>query len=638
MATVIDALVITLGLDPKGVKKGSAEAEVAMGKARSAAGKMGDGIDRGAQQGADAIRKLSREALSFFAVLTAGKTLKAFVADTTASNIALGNMARNIGTSAQSLGAWQNVAAAFGGTASDVSGSMQSLVSQFQTIDGRQNLGRVFGQLGVGLAGANGQIRDMNELLPDLARAAQRLGPQQFSALGSQAGFSQGFINMLEQGPGKIQSLYRALKAYAPTAEDVKKSGELQMAWVRLTAQSESFGRSIMTSLTPEVHELMDILSGLIDKNKDWIRQDIDGYAKRINKAIKEADWKAIGADIRAFRDYLVSIDWQRVEKGIQEFASGADTAAKAVGGWGEASKILFELWLGSKFLRIVSLVTGFAGGMQAIAGYFAHLGLSKLDPNDKTGSWIDKNIPGASRLDDWAARNLGIGRTYSGQALAAEGTPYTAGRLLNDTGATQDQYQIFARSVAAIEGARYDEMGGAGGKYAGRYQMSSNAISEAAKYLGENTPAQSRFLSDPQMQERYFEAYTDLNAKYLSMHSEAFRKSTAGQKLAILGYAHNQGAGGAESWLGTGRVGKDGFGTSGTAYSDRINANLAATHAAIAATATPQPNATASTSTQTAHITINAPSGNARDIASEVGQQLQALNFRGRQTNLATQ
>ncbi|WP_308718999.1 hypothetical protein [Komagataeibacter xylinus] len=368
MATVIDALVVTLGLDPKGVQKGQKEADTSFGKVKSSAQNMGKSVDAAATSGAQAIRTMSREALSFFAVLTAGKSLKAFVQDNTRSNVALGNLSRNLGVSAQSLGAWQKVAQSFGGTAEDVSGSMQSLVSQFQTVEGRTNLALTFGQMGVRLQGANGQLRDMNEMLPDLARAAQRLGPQMFSALGSQAGLSQGFINMLEQGPQKIEAMYAALKKYAPTKADTQASGQLMMDWTKLTAQSEAFGRTIMTSLTPELHHLLSLVSGLVDKYQDTIRTHIDDYVKRIGDAVEAVDWKSVGDQIKQMWDYLRSIDWKAVGDGIKSFASGANTAAQAVGGWSEAVRILFDLWLGSKFIKVIAAVRQFA----ALGGFGA--------------------------------------------------------------------------------------------------------------------------------------------------------------------------------------------------------------------------------------------------------------------------
>ena len=50
-------------------------------------------------------------------------------------------------------------------------------------------------------------------------------------------------------------------------------------------------------------------------------------------------------------------------------------------------------------------------------------------------------------------------------------------------------------------------------------------------------------------------------------MRNKKYKKANAVERLGILGYAHNQGAGGAAKWLRTGIVKKDGFGTRGTKY-----------------------------------------------------------------------
>ena len=49
------------------------------------------------------------------------------------------------------------------------------------------------------------------------------------------------------------------------------------------------------------------------------------------------------------------------------------------------------------------------------------------------------------------------------------------------------------------------------------------------------------------------------------------YKKANSQRKLQILGYAHNQGMGGAAKWMKTGVVGADGFGTKGTKYTDSI-------------------------------------------------------------------
>ncbi|WP_291365364.1 hypothetical protein [Acetobacter sp. UBA5411] len=652
MATVIDALVVTLGLDPRDLKKGQREAETSLKKVEKSSADVGKSLSHAGETGAQAIRSLSREALSFFAVLTAGKSLKAFVQDNTRTNVALGNLSRNLGVSAQNLGAWQNVAKSFGGTADDVSGSMQSLVSQFQTIDGRRNLGITFGQMGVGLQNANGQLRSMNEMLPDLARAAQRMGPQLFSALGQQAGFSQGFINMLEQGPQKIQALYSALQDYAPKKADTEESGELLADWVKLTAQSEAFGRTIMTSLTPELHDMMQWVSALIDKNQGWIRQDIPTYAKQIGDGIKGIDWRAVGTDVKMFADYLRSIDWQRVGQDVEQFASAADGVAQALGGWQRVTESLFALWAGSKFIRIAATLATMARGAGAIGAVAAAIGAPEIavaaagavggyeayKHGGRVRRWFDDNATGASWIDNKLS-SYGLGHSYRQQAMADAGTPYKAGGLLSQTGATQAQYDIYTRTVAGIEHARYDQMGGYHNAYAGRYQMSASAIADAAKYLGETTPSRASFLSNPDMQERYFEAYSSLNAQYLTTHNSAYRGASAAQKLAALAYAHNQGMGGASSWLKTGVVGHDGNGTAGTRYSDGVLANLNASRDAtrvVSASTSTQP--VSNSSSVNANVTINALGGDPHAIKQAVQTAFNDPRFLARQSNRGLQ
>ena len=58
--------------------------------------------------------------------------------------------------------------------------------------------------------------------------------------------------------------------------------------------------------------------------------------------------------------------------------------------------------------------------------------------------------------------------------------------------------------------------------------------------------------------------------------NSKKYKGKSRLEQLKILGYAHNQGAGGAAKWLRTGRVGRDAFGTAGTKYYDALGTALA--------------------------------------------------------------
>ena len=81
-------------------------------------------------------------------------------------------------------------------------------------------------------------------------------------------------------------------------------------------------------------------------------------------------------------------------------------------------------------------------------------------------------------------------------------------------------------------------------------------------------------FRKNPALQEQLFAGFTMANHKYL-MGNPKYANASKERQLQILGYAHNQGMGGAEKWMTTGVVGSDGFGTKGTKYTDSIAAEF---------------------------------------------------------------
>lgn len=143
--------------------------------------------------------------------------------------------------------------------------------------------------------------------------------------------------------------------------------------------------------------------------------------------------------------------------------------------------------------------------------------------------------------------------------------------------GIDQRQYNAFRQALANIEstGGEYGVIGGAGNNYSGAYQFGSAAMLDSAKALGMNVPSREEFLKNPELQEQFLDQYTALNHKTLMRVSPEYKNMTPEERLGVLGYAHNQGAGGAANWLKTGVVGSDAFGTKGTKYIDEIRNQL---------------------------------------------------------------
>ena len=175
-----------------------------------------------------------------------------------------------------------------------------------------------------------------------------------------------------------------------------------------------------------------------------------------------------------------------------------------------------------------------------------------------------------------------GPGGGKQGVATGAVG----ASDLYTEIGANAQQWDIFRNTVALIEsGGKYDIFGGSGDHYDGRYQMGEAAKIDGSKIAGveypghsddPNNQARAAYRANPELQETIFTAFTVANHRYL-MGNETYASANVERKLEILGYAHNQGMGGAEKWMTTGEVGADGFGTKGTKYTDMIAANFRA-------------------------------------------------------------
>ena len=144
-----------------------------------------------------------------------------------------------------------------------------------------------------------------------------------------------------------------------------------------------------------------------------------------------------------------------------------------------------------------------------------------------------------------------------------------------NKGGGVFDNWDGYASTIGGIEsGNKYDITGGANDHYQGRFQLGEAAKKDAAKRLGVDVPSREDFVANPELQDKFFRAYTEGNHESLLKKNKKYAAMSPQEQQQALGYAHNQGAGGASKWLDTGEAGSDAFGTSGTKYSEALKAS----------------------------------------------------------------
>ena len=451
MTTVIDALVVTLGMDPKNFTKGQREAGAAFLKTRQAAQKEGAAIEKAMDNAGQSLERLARNALKLFAIFTTGRAVKDFVSDITASDAALGRLAKSLETTPEALSSLGAAVSRSGGSADAAAGSFQKLADSYNEVKltGRSATYDMLSRL----QGATGKVirfgKDTQQTIYDIADAAKAMsdksGVSFTTNLLAQAGMDPGTISLLLQGSAKLKEAQDKVRRLGGviTKQDTENAQRFQTALRDVGTVSEGLGRTIWSSLSPAISEVIEKVLKWYEANGEWLRSEIS-------------------EKVKAFGDYLRSIDWDAIGKGILGFARGADEAAKAVGGW----KIIFEgllgAWLFTKLfslLRVIGLIrlaiTGAAtpgifgsllgalgiGGTAAIgAAVGTAVGADAAVPNAQkpgvSNHWDDEasgaaggaGMGGALRRGGrWLKRKLGFGSGSSAGAATASSGNLTA-------------------------------------------------------------------------------------------------------------------------------------------------------------------------------------------------------------------
>lgn len=275
MATVVDALVVTLGLD-------SSKFEKSQGSASKALKKFGDQSHKNAKQAeddnkkvADSFDKVKNAVIGLAAVVIGFNGLKEFVSSMVTSNAALGRNSAMLNMSARDLDAWGAAVQTVGGTAEGFQASLQNIeggLQKFRMGLGGEEIVTALARLGV--QAKNGTV-SLTDLSSALVRVKNAQGSQAALALGQQLGLDQGTFQLLMQGPIAVQALHDKMYALSGvTEENTKAAQALQEAWAGLKQASSGAANSFFSTLTPALEWLTQkvvALSNWARENKDFV-------------------------------------------------------------------------------------------------------------------------------------------------------------------------------------------------------------------------------------------------------------------------------------------------------------------------------------------------------------------------------
>lgn len=254
MPTVIDELIVLLGLDTSAFTKGQREAAAAFLQTKQQAESQGKAIEAVGKKMLEGFVAIQNRVASIFALFVGGRSLKEFYFDMTALNAETARTSRQFGTNVRELSTWRGAVEAAGGDANGLTQSFTGLVTEFQrfSLTGESSVIPWFRTLGIDISDANGKMRKTGDVLLDLADKAHALKDNAKATTILQAiGLDAGTINLLLKGRVAVQGFLDAQKRNALTQEDADNAERAAKAWKEMDQAAHRLGNNLVTAVGP---------------------------------------------------------------------------------------------------------------------------------------------------------------------------------------------------------------------------------------------------------------------------------------------------------------------------------------------------------------------------------------------------
>lgn len=258
MPTIIDALIVTLGIDATGVKKGGEIGKTGMKDFKKETVHLKDSFS-----------DLKRGIGEFLVVLASAYAIKKFVVDITTVAATTGLLSQNLNVSADDLNAWGNTAKRMGGDAAAMIGTMKMLSASVTDIrlTGESGLLPYYRALGINLADANGKALESNDILLQLSDKLKGLeasqGRETAYNVAKKMGLDEGTINLLFRGRKEIElTLLQQKKMQDMNKAFTEKSQKLRESWADFRIAFVGVMMDITQAIQPVIKIVTDGLIG----------------------------------------------------------------------------------------------------------------------------------------------------------------------------------------------------------------------------------------------------------------------------------------------------------------------------------------------------------------------------------------
>ncbi|MGG9843030.1 transglycosylase SLT domain-containing protein [Klebsiella pneumoniae] len=330
-ATVIDALLVTLGLDTSQFRKGQQEVSDDLKKQREDAKNTAKEMAEQGKKAASFFGSIKTELLALTGVTVTAGGLMSLVKNTTSSLMDLSVQAKSLGMTARELDGFGKAAESAGSSFERITAALQGFQAAKQGSLFGDTSSPIFSGMRMltALTGDTFDVysKDAKSLARSYLESLRKVkDPNIRRQIGAMGGFDDATIQRNQEGRF-LPDVDRLTKSSGITDASVKGAKEFTEAWVVLNQNLETTKNQFYTFLIPYVREFNGVLLQL----SNWMKSHPDEMRQKVESFF--------GA--------------------IESGAKVADNAARSVGGWENAIKLLIGLKVATWVMGITKAFTG---------------------------------------------------------------------------------------------------------------------------------------------------------------------------------------------------------------------------------------------------------------------------------------
>lgn len=257
MTTIIDSLLIEIGIDPARFTKDYKNYLARLNEVKDQTKKQATGIEEHGKKIGETFSTITSRLLGLTAVFVGARGVVDFVTNITHADNALGRFSTQIGVGVSSLSNWRNAGQLMGGTAEGIDAVFSKLndeVQQFK-FTGESSLIPLFRTL----SAAGGHIVEITQPVDEMFKSIvaniaeiAKTNPRGANYLARLFGADEATAAAMVRGPAAIQKMVNASKELGEVTDaDVAASNRRAEGYNKIAIAATNAGRAIATFLTP---------------------------------------------------------------------------------------------------------------------------------------------------------------------------------------------------------------------------------------------------------------------------------------------------------------------------------------------------------------------------------------------------